>query len=57
MGFITYNKSFRMTLPKAATVALTDIPLLIYEESGIGKNAMPIICISAAPAGKKHFLW
>ena len=46
-----------MTLPKAATVALTDIPLLIYEESGIGKKAMPLICISAAPAGKKHFLW
>lgn len=40
LGITSYNKSFQTTIQKAATVALTDVPLLIYGESGTGKNAM-----------------
>src|SRR5699024_11485949 len=37
---ISYNKAFQTTIQKAATVALTDVPLLICGESGTGKNAL-----------------
>ena len=40
LGIASYNKSLRTTIQKAATVALTDVPLLICGESGTGKNAM-----------------
>lgn len=40
LGITSYNKSLRTTIQKAATVALTDVPLLICGESGTGKNAM-----------------
>lgn len=36
----SYNQAFQNTIQKAATVALTDVPLLIYGESGTGKNTM-----------------
>ena len=40
LGITSYNKEFQTTIQKAATVALTDVPLLICGESGTGKNAM-----------------
>ncbi len=40
LGITSYNKAFQTTIQKAATVALTDVPLLICGESGTGKNAM-----------------
>lgn len=40
LGLTSYNKAFQTTIQKAATVALTDVPLLICGESGTGKNAM-----------------
>lgn len=40
LGIASYNKALRTTIQKAATVALTDVPLLICGESGTGKNAM-----------------
>lgn len=40
LGITSYNKSLQTTIQKAATVALTDVPLLICGESGTGKNAM-----------------
>lgn len=40
LGLFSYNKAFQTTIQKAATVALTDVPLLICGESGTGKNAM-----------------
>lgn len=40
LGITTYNKALQITIQKAATVALTDVPLLICGESGTGKNAM-----------------
>lgn len=40
LGIISYNKGLQTTIQKAATVALTDVPLLICGESGTGKNAM-----------------
>ena len=40
LGIASYNKVLRTTIQKAATVALTDVPLLICGESGTGKNAM-----------------
>ena len=40
LGIISYNKAFQTIIQKAATVALTDVPLLICGESGTGKNAM-----------------
>ena len=40
LGINSYNKAFQTTIQKAATVALTDVPLLICGESGTGKNAM-----------------
>ena len=40
LGIASYNKALRTTIQKAATVALTDVPILICGESGTGKNAM-----------------
>ena len=40
LGLTSYNKAFQTTIQKAATVALTDVPLLICGESGTGKNAL-----------------
>ena len=40
MGLLSYNKSFQTVIQKAATVALTDVPLLLRGESGTGKNAL-----------------
>lgn len=40
LGLTSYDKAFQTTIQKAATVALTDVPLLICGESGTGKNAM-----------------
>lgn len=40
MGITSYNKDFQTIIQKAATVALTDVPLLICGESGTGKSAM-----------------
>lgn len=40
LGIVSYSKSLQTTIQKAATVALTDVPLLICGESGTGKNAM-----------------
>lgn len=40
LGLTSYNKAFQTTIQKAATVALTEVPLLICGESGTGKNAM-----------------
>ncbi len=40
LGIASFNKALQTTIQKAATVALTDVPLLICGESGTGKNAM-----------------
>lgn len=40
LGIDSFNKALQTTIQKAATVALTDVPLLICGESGTGKNAM-----------------
>lgn len=40
LGMTSYNKGFQNTIQRAATVALTDVPLLICGESGTGKSAM-----------------
>lgn len=40
LGLLSYDKDFQTTIQRAATVALTDVPLLLLGESGTGKNAL-----------------
>lgn len=40
LGLQSYDRTFQTIIQKAATVALTDVPLLIYGETGTGKNTV-----------------
>ena len=56
MGIASYNKAFQTTIQKAATVALTDVPLLIRGESGTGKNAMAYYLHQCSGRREKPFI-
>ncbi len=56
MGLTSYSKEFQTTIQKAATVALTDVPLLICGEGGTGKNAMAYYLHQCSSRRDKPFL-
>lgn len=56
IGIISHNKLFRTTIQKAATVAPTDVPLLIRGESGTGKNAMAYYLHQCSNRREKPFI-
>lgn len=56
IGIISRDKLFRTTIQKAATVALTDVPLLICGESGTGKNAMAYYLHRCSNRREKPFI-
>ena len=56
LGLTSYNKAFQTTIQKAATVALTDVPILICGESGTGKNAMARYLHQCSSRREKPFI-
>lgn len=56
LGVMSYNKNLQNTIQKAATVALTDVPLLICGESGTGKNVMARYLYQCSSRREKPFI-
>lgn len=56
MRITSYNKAFQTLIQKVATVALTDVPMLIQGESGTGKSAMAYYLHQCSGRREKPFL-
>lgn len=56
LGISSYNRNFQNTVQKAATVALTDVPLLISGESGTGKTVMARYLHQCSSRREKPFI-